>query len=187
MIRRRDGVVVTLHPGDPVGELGVFSAQPRVADAIARGRVRVLNLRRGPLLALLEDRPSLARGFLKILSERLRDDQGKQDKVNQLIHAYRVRGHLLAHLDPLGPPQMTSYPELDPEHYGLVGADLDRFFSSTMIPGTTVLTLRQVIERMSETYCRSIGVAVHAHRRPGGQRLAQEPPRRPVAPSPPDP
>jgi 2-oxoglutarate dehydrogenase E1 component len=158
VIRRRDGLVVTLRPGDVVGELGVFSALPRIADAAARGEVRVLRLKRDDLLALIDRRPALARGFLRVLSSRLRSDSTRQDKVNQLIHNFRVRGHLLAHLDPLGPPKLKSYPELDPEHYGFGEQDLDALFSSTMIPGTTVMSLGQILERMRATYCRSIGV-----------------------------
>lgn len=158
LVRRRDGMVLTQGPGDVVGELGVFAALPRIADAVAQGDLRVLTLRRHDLLQLIQSCPSLARVFLRSLSLRLRQDQGRQDKVNQLVHAYRVRGHLLAQLDPLGPPGRTSYPELELEHYGLGEEDLDRVFSTTMIPGSTVLTLRQILERMRETYCRSIGV-----------------------------
>ena len=45
----------------------------------------------------------------------------------QLINAYRVRGHLIADLDPLG-TEPSYHPELDPETYGLTIWDLDREF-----------------------------------------------------------
>jgi 2-oxoglutarate dehydrogenase E1 component len=81
----------------------------------------------------------------------------RQDKVDQLIRAYRVRGHMIAAIDPLGMPR-PGQPELDPAYYGLDGDDLDRTFSSATIPGPGVLTLREILEHLKGTYCRSIGV-----------------------------
>ena len=80
-----------------------------------------------------------------------------QDRVDQLIRAYRVRGHMVAEIDPLGMPR-PHQPELDPEFYGFTEADMDRPFSTDTIHGPDVLTLRQIIERLRNTYCRSIGV-----------------------------
>ncbi len=81
----------------------------------------------------------------------------RQDRVDQLVRAYRVRGHMIAQVDPLGLPR-AHQPELDPEFYGLTEADLDRKFSSRTIYGARVLTLREILERLRNTYCRSIGV-----------------------------
>ena len=80
-----------------------------------------------------------------------------QDRVDQLVRAYRVRGHLVAKLDPLGLPR-PEQPELETAYYGLGAEDLDRPFSSRTIYGTESLTLREILERLSNTYCRSIGV-----------------------------
>ncbi len=80
-----------------------------------------------------------------------------QDRLDQLIRAYRVRGHLVANIDPLGMPR-PHLPELDPEYYGFTPDDMDRPFSTATIHGPDVLTLRDVIERMRNTYCRAIGV-----------------------------
>lgn len=85
-----------------------------------------------------------------------------QDRVDQLIRAYRVRGHMIANLDPLGLPRPVP-PELDLEFYGLTEADMDRPFSTRTIYGPDVLTLRGILKRLRNTYCRYIG-AVHAHR-----------------------
>ena len=85
----------------------------------------------------------------------------KQDHVNQLIHAYRVRGHLRADLDPLGRQRRSSPQtegELDLEHWGLTESDLDQRFSSTMIQGTSVMTLREILDLLQEAYCGRIGV-----------------------------
>jgi len=80
-----------------------------------------------------------------------------QDRVDQLIRAYRVRGHMVANIDPLGMPR-PHLPELDAEYYGFSEADMDRPFSTDTIRGPDVLTLRTILDRLRNTYCRSIGV-----------------------------
>ncbi len=91
-------------------------------------------------------------------SRLLSEEVVLQDRVDQLIRAYRVRGHLIARLDPLGLPREPQ-PELEPDYYDLTEADLDRPFSSRSIMGAPdVLTLREILERLRQTYCRSIGV-----------------------------
>ena len=80
-----------------------------------------------------------------------------QDRVDQMVRAYRVRGHMAANLDPLGRPRPELH-ELNPLFYGLNEADLDRPFSTRTIEGASVRTLRGIVERLQSTYCRSIGV-----------------------------
>ena len=81
-----------------------------------------------------------------------------QHRVDQLIRNYRVRGHILAEIDPLGPPRHRP-PELDPAYYRLTEADLDRpFYSESMIGVGRTTSLRQIVARLHNTYCRSIGV-----------------------------
>jgi 2-oxoglutarate dehydrogenase E1 component len=81
----------------------------------------------------------------------------RQDRVDALVRAYRVRGHMIAKIDPLGLPR-ASQPELDPEFYGLFADDLERKFSSRTIFGAESLSLREILSRLRNTYCRSIGV-----------------------------
>src|SRR5450432_4328902 len=81
----------------------------------------------------------------------------RQDRVDALIRAYRVRGHMIAKIDPLGLPRPLQA-ELDPEFHGLRGDDLNRKFSSRTIFGAEALTLRDMLKRLRNTYCRSIGV-----------------------------
>ncbi len=157
LVQRQSNVVATINPGEVVGELSVLDSQPRSADVVAHGDVVTLKVRRDDLLALVDRRPALSRGFIEVLSARLRLRSSRQDKVNQLIHAYRVRGHLHAKLDPLGQERPSS-PELELEHWGLSERDLDSLFSSTTIGGTTVLTLREILALLQQTYCASIGV-----------------------------
>jgi 2-oxoglutarate dehydrogenase E1 component len=86
-----------------------------------------------------------------------RERTEKQIHVQTLINNYRVRGHLLAHLDPLGlsKPQMS--PELDPASYGLTIWDLTRVFLTDKLAGTEELELEAILSILRDTYCRSIG------------------------------
>ena len=79
-----------------------------------------------------------------------------QDRVDQLIRAYRVRGHLAAKIDPLGFSRPRPA-ELDPGFHRLMPEDLDRPFSTTTIGGPATQSLREIIKRLQVTYCRSIG------------------------------
>ena len=79
-------------------------------------------------------------------------------RIYQLVNAYRVRGHLFAHLDPLDVPPKAP-PELDLPNFGLGPDDLDKLFPTVDLAGAPPqLTLREIILRLEETYCRSIGV-----------------------------
>lgn len=78
-------------------------------------------------------------------------------KVSQLIHAYRVRGHLLAHMDPLHLiPQ--EHPDLELKNYGLTIWDLDRSFETLGVLDKKTAPLRDILERLRNTYCRRMGV-----------------------------
>ncbi len=81
----------------------------------------------------------------------------KQARVLQLINAYRVRGHLIAHLDPLV-DEPHHHPELDPGYYGLTLWDLERQFFTRGFGGTSYANLREILDILRETYCGSIGV-----------------------------
>ena len=83
----------------------------------------------------------------------------RQEAVTQLIRNYRVRGHLLAQLDPLGRDRKYDIPELDPLFYGSARADMDRVFAcDRSLEPTGKLPLRELIERLKNTYSRTIGV-----------------------------
>jgi multifunctional 2-oxoglutarate metabolism enzyme len=99
-----------------------------------------------------EARPTAALGGLANAQELAR-----QAAVLQLINAYRVRGHLIADLDPLG-SQPQYHAELDPASYGLTIWDRDRqFITGTLMNGQGTATLRQILERLRRTYCGRIG------------------------------
>lgn len=79
----------------------------------------------------------------------------KQEYVDLLIRNYRVRGHLIAKVDPLGIPRPMP-PELEPSFWGLSEADLDRRFSTYSLAGSNDQTLRDIMERLRNTYCGAI-------------------------------
>lgn len=74
----------------------------------------------------------------------------------RLINMYRMRGHVLANLDPLGSGPGRS-PELDLEYYGLTLWDLDREFFCDGLGGKKTAKLRDIIQLLRNTYCGKIG------------------------------
>lgn len=77
--------------------------------------------------------------------------------VMQMINAYRVRGHLLSSINPLGFDSYY-YKELDPAYYGFTIWDLDRVFHADDNWAQNNLPLRDIIEILRETYCGSTGI-----------------------------
>lgn len=77
--------------------------------------------------------------------------------VMQMLNAYRVRGHLLASTNPLGNDSYY-YPELEPSYYGLTIWDLDREFPASSTWEQSSYPLREIIERLRDVYCGSIGI-----------------------------
>jgi 2-oxoglutarate decarboxylase len=73
----------------------------------------------------------------------------------QLINAYRVRGHLLADLDPLE-YKVAKHAELDPSYYGFTIWDLDRDFVCGGLCGKQTGKLRDILDTLRETYCGKI-------------------------------
>lgn len=82
----------------------------------------------------------------------------KQMQVAKLIRVHRVRGHLLADLDPLRWKEPQTPVELDPATYGLTIWDLDREFLTDGVGGRTKMTLGDLLGVLRDAYCRSIGV-----------------------------
>ncbi|MDP9194258.1 MAG: multifunctional oxoglutarate decarboxylase/oxoglutarate dehydrogenase thiamine pyrophosphate-binding subunit/dihydrolipoyllysine-residue succinyltransferase subunit [Acidobacteriota bacterium] len=73
----------------------------------------------------------------------------------QMINAYRVRGHLLADLDPLE-YKVAKHAELDPSYYGFTIWDLDRDFVCGGLCGKQTGKLRDILDTLRETYCGKI-------------------------------
>ena len=70
-----------------------------------------------------------------------------------IIRAYRIRGHLVADLDPLGMRDQTPHPELDPKSYGFTEADMDRPIFIDKVLGLDFASMRQIIDIVKRTYC----------------------------------
>ena len=75
-----------------------------------------------------------------------------------LIRAYRIRGHLLADLDPLSLEEKPLHPELDPANYGFGDDDWDRPIFIDYVLGLETATLREIVALLRKTYCGTIGV-----------------------------
>jgi 2-oxoglutarate decarboxylase len=97
----------------------------------------------------------------------------KQGRVTQLINMHRVRGHLLAELNPIG-WEVLSHPELDLSHYGLTVWDLDREFLTDGIPGPPRQTLRRIIDTLRDAYCQTTGVEYMHISHPDQKQWLQE-------------
>ncbi len=85
------------------------------------------------------------------------DEISKTARVQELIHAYRVRGHLMADIDPLEYKQ-RAHPDLDVASHGLTLWDLDREFATGGFGGIPFMKLRDILGILRDSYCRTIGV-----------------------------
>lgn len=86
--------------------------------------------------------------------------QGMLDSLRALmmIRAFRVRGHLIANLDPLGLERRNGHPEVDPASYNFGPDDYDRPIFINNVLGFEWATLREILERLRTTYCDTVGV-----------------------------
>jgi len=87
----------------------------------------------------------------------LADAVNKTARVQELINSYRVRGHLMADIDPLE-YQQRSHPDLDITSHGLTFWDLDRDFVTGGFGGRRSALLRDILGVLRDSYCRTIGV-----------------------------
>lgn len=86
--------------------------------------------------------------------------QAANDSVRalMLIRAYRMRGHLIANLDPLELKEKEYHPELDPSHYGFSSSDYNRRIYLNGVLGLEYATLDEIISALRQIYCQTIGV-----------------------------
>ena len=109
--------------------------------------------------AAVADQPSPAR------IDRAGDGRGAtrsfestlHEQLNDMIRAYRTLGHRAARLDPLGEHEHTE-PTLDPGFYGLTAERFEQLLAAAGLHWPGPLTLREIVLRLRETYCGSIGV-----------------------------
>lgn len=103
------------------------------------------------------------------ISVDLSDAIDKTARVQELINAYRVRGHLMADIDPLEYRQ-RSHPDLDIASHGLTLWDLDREFVTGGLGGTRSVLLREILGILRDSYCRKTGIE-YMHIQDPEQRL----------------
>ncbi len=89
--------------------------------------------------------------------DRAQEEIKKQVHLFQLIYGHRIRGHLIADIDPLKLVPIQEHPELDITTYGLTIWDLDREFFTDGLGGTERATLRQILDMLHRYYCDKIG------------------------------
>ncbi|MDQ2724205.1 MAG: multifunctional oxoglutarate decarboxylase/oxoglutarate dehydrogenase thiamine pyrophosphate-binding subunit/dihydrolipoyllysine-residue succinyltransferase subunit, partial [Actinomycetota bacterium] len=98
----------------------------------------------------------------------------KQIEVDKLINIYRVRGHLIAHLDPLDWKPAHMHAELDPATYGLTVWDLEREFVAHELGNTDHMRLSEILGLLRDAYCRTVGVEYMHISEPAQKRWIQE-------------
>ncbi|SBS74431.1 multifunctional oxoglutarate decarboxylase/oxoglutarate dehydrogenase thiamine pyrophosphate-binding subunit/dihydrolipoyllysine-residue succinyltransferase subunit [uncultured Microbacterium sp.] len=97
----------------------------------------------------------------------------KTARVQELINSFRVRGHLMADIDPLEYVQRT-HPDLEIESHGLTFWDLDREFVTNGFGGKRQMKLRDILGVLRDSYCRTIGLEYMHIQDPGQRKWFQD-------------
>ncbi len=108
------------------------------------------------------------------------DDRSKASRIQELINAYRVRGHLMADVDPLEYKQ-RSHPDLDILNHGLSLWDLDRSFKTGGFGGKPKAAFRDIYKILRDSYCRTVGVEYMHIQDPEQRKWFQEKLERPYS------
>ncbi len=101
------------------------------------------------------------------------DSVSKVARVQELINSFRVRGHLMADMDPLEYRQ-RSHPDLDISSHGLTFWDLDREFVTGGFGGRRSSLLREILGMLRDAYCRTVGIEYMHIQDPEQRRWIQE-------------
>ncbi|MCL2794612.1 MAG: multifunctional oxoglutarate decarboxylase/oxoglutarate dehydrogenase thiamine pyrophosphate-binding subunit/dihydrolipoyllysine-residue succinyltransferase subunit [Microbacteriaceae bacterium] len=108
------------------------------------------------------------------ISVDLAHQVNKTARVHELINSYRVRGHLMADIDPLEYQQRT-HPDLEIKTHGLTFWDLDREFVAGGFAGNVgTMKLRDILGVLRDSYCRTVGVEYMHIQDPAQRRWFQE-------------
>ena len=109
----------------------------------------------GPSAAVLDlkIRQKAAEGGVGLSEEDVRDKVLDSIRALMLIRAYRIRGHRIAKLDPLGMMHHVAHPELDVGTYGFRESDMDRPIFIDNVLGLEIATVREILDLVTRTYC----------------------------------
>ncbi|MFD8994973.1 multifunctional oxoglutarate decarboxylase/oxoglutarate dehydrogenase thiamine pyrophosphate-binding subunit/dihydrolipoyllysine-residue succinyltransferase subunit, partial [Streptomyces abikoensis] len=116
--------------------------------------------------------------WLKDIDASHDDDVTKAARVFELIHSYRVRGHVMADTDPLEYRQ-RKHPDLDITEHGLTLWDLEREFAVGGFAGKSMMKLRDILGVLRDSYCRTTGIEYMHIQDPKQRRWIQERVERP--------
>ena len=137
-------------------ESGAFLARVHAllvgADGFYDEIFRDLEIAYAPMRWSIDRNPALLGG------DHAHEQVAKEARVLELINAYRVRGHLIADIDPLHAMPLHYHPELDIETYGLTIWDLDREFITGGLGGVESATLRDILDILRRAYCGKVGI-----------------------------
>ncbi|KFF59511.1 alpha-ketoglutarate decarboxylase [Cryobacterium sp. MLB-32] len=97
----------------------------------------------------------------------------KTARVQELINSFRVRGHLMADIDPLEYKQ-RSHPDLDIANHGLTFWDLDRSFVTGGFGDKRLMLLRDILGVLRDSYCRTTGIEYMHIQDPAQRKWVQE-------------
>jgi 2-oxoglutarate dehydrogenase E1 component len=111
--------------------------------------------------------------WVRDISAGHEDDITKSARVHELIHAYRVRGHLMADTDPLEYNQRR-HPDLDINQHGLTLWDLEREFATGGFGGQPLMKLRDILGVLRDSYCRTVGIEYMHIQNPAERAWIQE-------------
>ncbi|MCC3776194.1 multifunctional oxoglutarate decarboxylase/oxoglutarate dehydrogenase thiamine pyrophosphate-binding subunit/dihydrolipoyllysine-residue succinyltransferase subunit [Streptomyces sp. UNOB3_S3] len=116
--------------------------------------------------------------WLKDIDASHDDDVTKAARVFELIHSYRVRGHVMADTDPLEYRQ-RKHPDLDITEHGLTLWDLEREFAVGGFASKSMMKLRDILGVLRDSYCRTTGIEYMHIQDPKQRRWIQERVERP--------
>ncbi|MDC0944726.1 2-oxoglutarate dehydrogenase E1 component [Candidatus Pelagibacter sp.] len=92
-----------------------------------------------------------------VISENNLQNNIDSIKAVELIRAYRLRGHLLAKLDPLGLKKTEYLEELHPEYYGFKKSDYKREIFLNDVTNKKYSNISEILTFLNKTYCGPIG------------------------------
>src|SRR3990167_6077926 len=152
-----DGYTLSLHDALPIYKTNVSSAWRDYFDQLSKegGPQDVSHQAvRAQFLKLARDRKRAIGGAAKAGLQN-----GQQERVTELIAAYRRLGHLKANIDPLGLYKGIDNPILDLSYYGFSKQDLEKIFHVELFTGLkqTTATLGEVYQTLQQIYCSTIG------------------------------
>ncbi len=109
------------------------------------------------LKEVLEDKKELVEENINTESKSAKQASKDSVRAIMLIRAFRIRGHLIANLDPLSIQKKEEHPELRPETYGFTKSDYKRKIFLDGVLGLQYGDLNQILNILKRTYCSTIG------------------------------